>query len=367
MKKNKLMIAIGVAVLVGIVSLLAYKAQNQDVPDGVIRIGALFPLTGNLANQGRNVANAFLLAGEDVNKSLGTNKYEISLCDTKADPKVAGLIVQQLVSSHNRPEMIFSLVSSAVLHIQPMTEKNGIVLFGFVGTDNLFDASPRLTYRGMPSAGQIGAAAVDALSNVLKVDDVLILYPNTAYGLGYGKAVEDACKEGNVNVFGSYAYEESTSGYANFITSVNSINASSIFLTGAGDNLGIMLKVIRESGYNKSILCDLNLTPTIVKKSHAPLEKLYMIDYAVPHGSRYETFSKEYESRFGKVPDPLATICYELFRIYDQAKQNIGDSAWHNAQSLEDWRYESMFGPVVIRNQEIIIPLETKSVSALGW
>lgn len=364
MKKNKkLVIGIGIVVLLGFVWVGVYNNWSHVSDSNAIHIGAFFPLTGNLANQGRNVANAFLLAGEDVNESYGKKKYVMDLCDTKADPKVAGLIVQQLINSPSKPAMIFSLVSSAVLHIQPMTEKNQIVLFGFVGTDNLFDSSPKLTYRGMPSALQIGVSATHALRDDLKVHDVLILYPNTAYGLGYGKAVERECKANGVRVFGSYAYEENASGYANFIVSVDARKATSIFLTGAGDNLGVMLKVIRESGYEGPILCDLNLTPTIVKNSHASLKNLYMLDYASPRGDRYQVFSKKYAERFGKDPDPLAVICYELFCVYDKAKQELGESVWNDSSAIEGWHYESMLGTINVKNQEIIIPLEVRNVS----
>ena len=363
MKNKKLLIGIGIFFVICLIIFIA-KKDSPSVKENKIHIGALFPLTGNLANQGQNVANAFLLAGEDVNTSYGEDKYVMDLRDTKADPKVAGFIVQQLISSPTKPEMIFSLVSSAVLHIQPMTEKNQVVLFGFVGTDNLFDSSPKLTYRGMPSAPQIGVTAAQALQNDLKVDDVLILYPNTAYGLGYGKAVESECKVTGVKVFGSYAYEENVSGYTNFIVSVDAKNASSIFLTGAGDNLGIMLKVIRESGYEGPILCDLNLTPTIVKNSHASLKNLYMLDYANPNGERYELFAHEYSKRFGKKPDPLAVICYELFYVYDKAKQELGKDIWKNASALNGWHYESMMGTISVKNQEIIIPLEVRKVNA---
>lgn len=350
-----------VAVVLCLVGILVTKNSTSPIDDGVEVIGALFPLTGNLANQGRNVANAFLLAGEDLNGLTGKCKYFVDLQDTKADPKVAGLIVQRMLTGNRKPSLVFSLVSSVVLHIQPFTERSGTVLFGFVGTEHLFESHPKLTYRGMPSAEQIAESVVAAFKQ-MSARRVLLLYPNTAYGVGYGGAVLQKCKECKIDLLGVRAYAEQAAGYANEVVAAGLKNAQCVFLTGAGDNLGVMLKVLREQGYKGPILCDLNLTPTIIQNSHASTKDLYQIDYAAPKGPRYEDFAERYEKRFGSKPDALSAICYDLFYLYNKAKEDLGNDVWKNKELIETWHCESMLGPVYVKDFEIVLPLEMRHV-----
>ena len=68
---------------------LSFIAQPSHAQD-VIKIGAGAPLTGQIAKQGQEVANAVKLAAEDWNKKGGVlgKKIEVVELDDQGNPQV---------------------------------------------------------------------------------------------------------------------------------------------------------------------------------------------------------------------------------------------------------------------------------------
>jgi branched-chain amino acid transport system substrate-binding protein len=91
----------------------------------VVRIGALFPLTGELADRGAECVAAMRLAAQEVNESggiaaLGGATIEIVQADTQSDAGGAAALVEQLVKEDGVAGIVGAYQSAAVL---PATEK----------------------------------------------------------------------------------------------------------------------------------------------------------------------------------------------------------------------------------------------------
>ncbi len=158
MKKNKLLIAIGAIVLVGIVSLLIYRAQNANM-SGNIRIGAILPLTGNSASTGQSVRDALQLAVNDINAEDSSYKYYLEAQDSKEEVKTASFAMRHIMLT-GKPQLIYAAISAIALQVQKETEPNGVILFAPVGAENLITRDTKYSYRLFPSPSRIGEMVV---------------------------------------------------------------------------------------------------------------------------------------------------------------------------------------------------------------
>ncbi len=107
----------------------------------VIKIGAMYPMTGRAGLYGKDSVAAAEMAIEEINAKGGVNGYKIELImtDSKAKPPYAVQIAKRYITE-DKVHFIFGVVSSGVgLAVTQVSKENKKI---FVGTDH---ASTRLT------------------------------------------------------------------------------------------------------------------------------------------------------------------------------------------------------------------------------
>ncbi|MCX6668614.1 MAG: ABC transporter substrate-binding protein, partial [Methanothrix sp.] len=102
-----------------------------------IRIGALVPISGEWASNGKQIEAALTIGSEDLNKFLGEigsdKRIVLVVEDTKADPAQA---LEELKTLHEQGMKIV-IVGSTSAELQAMIEyadENGIILIGTSST-----------------------------------------------------------------------------------------------------------------------------------------------------------------------------------------------------------------------------------------
>jgi branched-chain amino acid transport system substrate-binding protein len=215
-----LLVAVGLALL----GLACRKA-----PDGpkVIRIGAVYPLTGNLASTGLDCRRGAELAVDIINgkhdldlplarteglPDLGGAKLELVVADTKGEPKNGLAEVERLVTQEKVAAIIGAYQSSVTKTASQATERLKIP---YVCSDS---SSPTLTERGFRYFFR--ASPHDALfardqfnflkdmgtSKGQKVETIAVLYENTEFGSNVGKEVAKLAPEFGFKLVADVSY-----------------------------------------------------------------------------------------------------------------------------------------------------------------
>ncbi len=127
-KTTKLVIGLIIAVIV--IGGIWYGMSRKPAEKGVIKIGAILPLTGKMGFYGDYYSHGLDLAVEEINKDGGINdkKIEIVYEDNQGDTKQAVTAYQKLSQTDNIKIYITTL-SGATLALAPLTEKNHDILF----------------------------------------------------------------------------------------------------------------------------------------------------------------------------------------------------------------------------------------------
>jgi branched-chain amino acid transport system substrate-binding protein len=213
-------------ILVSMMLLLGPAAARPETPK-VIRIGAVYPLTGNIASTGLDCRRGAELAVDIINgkydldlplarteglPNLGGAKIELVFADTKGEPKNGIAEVERLVTQEKAVAIIGAYQSSVTKTASQATERLKIP---YVCSDS---SSPTLTQRGFKYFFR--ASPHDALfardqfnflkdmekAKKQKVETVAVLYENTEFGSNVGKEVVKLAQEYGYKIVADISY-----------------------------------------------------------------------------------------------------------------------------------------------------------------
>jgi branched-chain amino acid transport system substrate-binding protein len=207
-------------------ALLAAGAASAQSPK-VIKIGAVYPLTGNIASTGLDCRRGAELAVDIINgkydldlplarteglPNLGGAKLELVFGDTKGEPKNGIAEVERLVSSDKVVAIIGAYQSSVTKTASQATERLKIP---YVCSDA---SSPTLTtfgykyfFRASPHDALFARDQFTFLKDLekvkkQKVETIAVLYENTEFGSNVGKEVIKLAAEFGYKIVADISY-----------------------------------------------------------------------------------------------------------------------------------------------------------------
>ena len=215
-----------IAVSLLLLALLGPGPATAEAPK-VIKIGAVYPLTGNIASTGLDCRRGAELAVDIINgkydldvplakteglPNLGGAKIELVFGDTKGEPKNGIAEVERLVSQDRVVAIIGAYQSSVTKTASQATERLKIP---YVCSDS---SSPTLTqsgykyfFRASPHDAMFARDQFNFLKDMekqkgQKVQSVAVLYENTEFGANVGKEVVKLAKEYGYNLVAEISY-----------------------------------------------------------------------------------------------------------------------------------------------------------------
>jgi branched-chain amino acid transport system substrate-binding protein len=208
----RMVIATVAAVLVGTPALAA----------DAVKVGALYPLTGNSAPAGQAAKAAIELAIDIVNNAhpelkglplaetaglpnLGGAKIEVIPVDHQGDPSVGQQQALRLITQEKVAALLGVYHSSVALTTTAVAERYGVpFVVGDSVAANITQRGFKWTFRVTPIATDFAKAYSDFLSDMRKegkkVESVAVLNENTDYGTSVGNSIAEAMKNGGFKV-----------------------------------------------------------------------------------------------------------------------------------------------------------------------
>ncbi|MCX5888310.1 MAG: ABC transporter substrate-binding protein [Deltaproteobacteria bacterium] len=211
---------------------LALCAGPGLAQEKVIKIGALYPLTGNLAATGMDCKRGVDLAVQIINgkydlnlpfaktegiPDMGGAKLQIIYADTQGDPKNGLAEAERLITQEKCVALIGAYQSAVTKTASQAAERLKIP---YVCSDS---SSPTLTERGFkyffrvsPHDGTMARNQFEFLKDLekktgQKVETIGLVYENTEFGANVGKQEKEYAKEFGYKVTADIAYPANSS------------------------------------------------------------------------------------------------------------------------------------------------------------
>src|SRR5215813_8579677 len=204
-------------------SSISFPAHAADV-----KIGVIYPLTGNAASAGQSAKDAVNLGVEIVNgahpdlkalplgataglPNLGGAKIELDEADHQGNPQVGQQQTLRLITQDHVVAMLGSYHSSVSMVATAVAERQGVpYLVADSVALNITGRGFKWTFRTGPIASDFAKAYAGFLTDLRKsgrkIDKIAIVNENTDYGTSVAASIVDAAKVANINVAAQIPY-----------------------------------------------------------------------------------------------------------------------------------------------------------------
>lgn len=200
-KSNLLLTLVVLSIMVLLAACTSASKTETTAPEtGVqpadtspIIIGMVAPMTGDLADFGKQVERGIRMAMDEINAKGGINgrMFELKICDDQCNPQQAAACAQKMVNDPEIFAVIGHICSSCTLAGGPIYDAGGLTAM------TVNSSNPKITeqgwkhmFRSTPTDTQQGAAMVDFVTKQLGLTKIAMIYSNDDYGMGLAESAK---------------------------------------------------------------------------------------------------------------------------------------------------------------------------------
>lgn len=336
-------------VAVTLLSLMCCEHKEEET----YRIGVIFPMSEGGQSSGRSAYNALQMCADEWNERGGIlgKKIVFDLQDSKGDPKEGTTIAKRMVSIGKKPSLIISAISGVTLNVQSVTEKKGIILMGIIGADNFLTESTTYSIRNFISSQVTSNAILDVVNKDFSNKRFNVAYCNTELGRNFSEVIQESAKARGTDIHDVFSFEENETNYQNEILKHTFNDDDVVYVIGVDRPLGLFIKQLRQSGFNGTIIGDIN----IINSSCVDVVGDYMTNVCyinVKTGENDEMV--KYKALYGHDMDVLAIYCYnglDLYFSFINEHQNLNNDFIMN--NINGYEFNSKIGLIYVKDNEL--------------
>lgn len=309
-------------------AVVALGACSRQVD---VKIGVVAPMSGTLAQYGKDIANGAQIAVDELNKehfSIDGKRahFELVVEDDKASADSGKAAAQRLIDAD---------VAAVFGHFNSGVSIAAAPLYAAAGIPQLsVSTNPKYTRMGLKTAFRIAADDVEQgatigrlISDKLRAKSVFMVDDKTPFGVGLAEEVAKVFKAKS-----TISKHDSIDGKADFAALAQKIkdsNADIVFF-GGDEAVGLpLLKAMRAALVTaKFVAADAMCDPSTIKNAGGLADNNYYCTMAgVPPSwlSAGIGFTEMYKAKFGN-PGAYSTLAYDGIHVLAQAMQEANST-----------------------------------------
>ncbi len=331
MKAKWFYLVTGVLILVFGLSTIIYYKFLENSRKEYIRIGAILPLTGDVASYGKAAQQGIELAAENINLNGGINKRKIKIYyqDDKAQPQDGVNAFINLVQIDKVIAVIGAVPSSVTLAIAPVAEKDKIPLLSPASSSPLITNAGDYIFRNYPSDELEGVQVADyALS--LQYKTAVTLTINNDYGKGLMTVFKKEYSISGGKIINSFNYTEGETNFQTILFRIKELKPQCVFIVGYGKELGKIVKQARELDIKVQFFSTVNfLDQQTIETGGTSVEGVIFSSPVFDPSSgkqNVKQFVNKFNLKYHKDPDVWSAHAYDALNLLAYAIKNKGVS-----------------------------------------
>lgn len=305
-------------------------AAGEPIGVGPVRVALLLPVTGDLANVGISMANGARLAMEFIQSSptVGDN-ITLVLKDTQGDPIIAGRMASEAVSE-GASLILGPLRAESVRSAGAIARSAGITLIGF--SNNTGAASPGVFLLNVLPEGEVRRSLAYAQAQGRRAFAAIV--PSTDFGRVQDGAFRQVVADLGLNARAVHTFSnenEARQAIEQVIPLIQSGQVDALFIPdrATAPSFAVLLEAAGIERTNLTIIGsadwdnDINIsqTPYLVGSIYPAIDDAGQL-----------ALRPEYQSRFGAIPHPFATIAYTSTLLANSSALALGTPKYDRGQ-----------------------------------
>lgn len=323
MKKLNLKMFAYKLAFISVVLLIIFSVGCAKKDEKEIKIGAILPLTGDLASYGENAKEGIILLSEEINEKGGINgrKIKVIFEDSKGQPDQGVAAIQKLINIDKVIAIIGDVASSPTLAFAPIANNNKIVVVSpAASSPDITNAGPYI-YRVWPS----DVFEADCMADFVKKQNmktISIFYVNNDYGIAMKREFENLLVDTNISIVSEETFDQNTNDVRAQLTRIKKVNPEYIYLISYPKDSIIILKQYKELGLKSKILSTSSFEDPLIIKEVGNIAEGTIFTSPVSadiNDPIVSAFSSAYEKRFEKKPGLVSDYGYDSLGIILEA------------------------------------------------
>ena len=338
-----------VAAVLAAVLAVAAPAQAADA----VKIGVIYPLTGNAASAGQSAKDAANLAADLVNTAypelknlplgptaglpnLGGAKIELDEADHQGNPQVAQQQTLRLITQDHVVAMLGSYHSSVTLVATAVAERQGVpYLVADSVAANITGRGFKWTFRTTPYAPDFAKAyaefLIDLKKSGKKIDSLAIVNENTDYGTSVAASIVEAARTTNIKLAGQIAYNANSSDVSAQVLQLKSLQPDAvIFISYTADAI-LYFRTMKNLEYLPPIIigddagfADPTFIPNVGELAQGAINRS-AFDTGKP-GSNSYIVNQMFKAKYGRDLDDTSARWMQGFLVLADAINRAGST-----------------------------------------
>lgn len=303
---------------------------KSDTNVKVIQLGAILPLTGGNAQNGRDSLRGAQLAIDKINaaggiKSMGGAKLEIKSTDATSDPAKAASAATQCLSKNERPLAIIGAYATGLTTtVARVTERAKVPLFSTSFGDALSEQGYKYYFQIPAVTSVMGKAQMKfaiemSQANDIPMNNVAIVYANNAYGASQGEALKKQAEAEGKKIVLFEGYDPAITDAGPIASKIMASKPDGIFSIAYVNDGVLLLRALNAQGNKAPIFGGTGgfVVPDFPKALGEKVNGVFSVTNNDPAG--YGELGKEYEKKYGEFMVVEANMCAAAVDIIAQA------------------------------------------------
>lgn len=355
--------------LVFVFGIILMSCNNNSSNE--IKIGILFPLTGDESDYGKKGSNAIELAIEQVNDSGGISGKKIKAVyeDSKADATTGVTAIQKLITIDKVPAVVGDIVSAVTIPAAAVAEKNKVILIAPTSSAPAITAAGVYIYRVWPSDLAEGMAAGNYARDK-GYKKAVILHVNNDYGTQIAEIFTKNFETSEQKVLTNEAYDPKANDYKSILTKVKGLTPDVVYIAGYFEDTATILKQAKEIGLSTQYIGataieDKKFIEIAGNSSEGIVYPLATGFDAKSQDPVTKNFVEAFEKKYNYEPSWVESHCYDAFMLIVEAmKSNPNEISGDNMRKyLDSTSYDGVTGKIKFdANGDVTKPIVFKTV-----
>jgi len=337
----------------------------------VIKIGVLFPLTGDEGDYGKKGKDAIEMAVDQINSGGGIDgkKVEAIFEDSRSDGPTGVTAIQKMISVDRVSAVVGDIVSAVTIPAAAVANKNKVIMIAPTSSAPAITNAGEYIYRVWPSDLAEGMAAGN-YARQQNYKKAVILHVNNEYGTQIANIFTVNFENQEQKVVANEAYDPKATDFRSVLTKVKALTPDVIYLAGYFEDSASILKQAKELGFfvkfiGTTAIEDKKFIAIAGSSSEGIVYPLATSFDAKSQDATSKKFVDAFENKYSYEPSWVESHCYDAFMLIAEAmKNNPADISGDSMRKyLDTVSYKGVTGEIKFdENGDVTKPIVMKTV-----
>jgi len=322
---------VSLAVCIAMAGTVFTGCQTKKADSNEIQIGAVLPLSGDIAALGQSSKNALELLQEQINNKGGVlgKKVKFVIEDDENKPANSANVTQKLITQ-KVVGIVGSYSSKCSIAMGPVVNSAKIPMITGTSTNPKVTEAGEYVFRACFIDPFQGTVIAKFASEDLKAKTAAVLYDiGNDYSKGLAEFFQDGFKKAGGNVVGVETYANGDQDFNAQLTKIKALNADVLILPDMYSNVGLITKQARALGIKSIFLGgDGWDSPDLFKIGGDSVNGSYFANHFSPDDTSPAVvqFTKDYKAKYNSTPDATSGLMYDAGSLLIKAIEKAGST-----------------------------------------